>query len=158
MKIVFKIILGVPILTTFFIALIFLGLGVFEAGMGLTGILKGLANTEERPGLMLFQVLDLFLIGCLFFIFSIGFFQLFYPQPSRMTKNMNDLTPKWLQVESFTQLKLILWDTVLTTLVVVFIGDVFRAAGEYTWSLTIIPIAIFLISLGKFLIKNVKKQ
>lgn len=158
MKVTFKLIIGIPIVTTFIIALIFFALGVFETVLGITGILKGLVNTEARPGLMLFQALDLFLIGCLFFIFSVGFFQLFYPQPSRMTKIINDLTPKWLQMESFTQLKLILWDTVLTTLVVVFIGDVFRAAGEYTWSLTIIPIAIFLISLGKFLIKSVKKQ
>jgi uncharacterized membrane protein len=71
---------------------------------------------------------------------------------------LDGIAPIWLQVENFTQLKLILWDTVLTTLVVLFIGDVFIASGKYDWSLTIIPIAILLISLAKFLIKKVKKD
>jgi uncharacterized membrane protein YqhA len=158
MKTIFKVIIGIPIVTTFIIGIIFIGLGVYEASLGLTGIIKGEILAEARPGLKLFQALDLFLIGFLFLIFSIGFLQLFFPKPSKIMNRLDGIAPIWLQVENFTQLKLILWDTVLTTLVVLFIGDVFIASGKYDWSLTIIPIAILLISLAKFLIKKVKKD
>ncbi len=158
MKTVFKFIIGVPIITTFIIAIVFIGLGVYEATSGIIGIAKGQILSETRPGLMLFQALDVFLVGFLFLIFSLGFSQLFFPKPSRITNMVDNISPKWLHVESFTQLKLILWDTVLTTLVVLFIGDVYRASGQYYWELTILPIGIFLISLAKFLIKKVKKE
>jgi len=158
MKAFFKLIIVIPIITTFIIALIFIGLGVYETSLGIMGILNGEILSDDRPGLKLFQSLDLFLIGFLFLIFSIGFLQLFFPKPSRVMNIMDGIAPKWLQVENFTQLKLILWDTVLTTLVVLFIGDAFIASGEYDWNLTIIPIAILFISLAKFLIKKVNKE
>lgn len=156
MKLLFKFIIVVPILTTLVIAIVFLGLGVYETVIGITGILKGQMHSESTPGLLLFQALDLFLIGFLFLIFSLGFFQLFYPKPSRLMTVIDDIAPAWLKVENFTQLKLILWDTVLTTLVVLFIGEAFLAGGKYDWNLTIIPIGILLISLAKFLIKKAK--
>lgn len=156
MKTTFKLIIGVPIITTFVIAIIFLGLGVYETVLGIIGVSLGEIKSETTPGLLLFQALDLFLIGFLFLIFSIGFLQLFYPKPSKVMNVVDGITPQWLHVESFTQLKLILWDTVLTTLVVLFIGDAFTAGGEYDWDLTIIPIGILLISLSKFLIKKAK--
>lgn len=157
MRTFYKLIIGIPILTTFLISLIFFALGVFEAIEGLMGILQGLVNSDARPGLLLFQSLDLFLIGFLFLIFSLGFMQLFLPRPSKFIKLVDSIAPPWLKVESFSELKLILWDTVLTTLVVLFIGDMFRAAGKYDWTLTILPIGIFLISLGKYLIIKSKK-
>ena len=65
------------------------------------------------------------------------------------------ITPEWLKVKDFTQLKLILWDTVLTSLVVKFVGDAFRLHGNYDWTLAIIPVTILLISLSRFLLKKV---
>ncbi|MDN3723542.1 YqhA family protein [Aequorivita sp. SDUM287046] len=158
MRTILKIIIGIPIITTFIIGIIFIGLGVYEASLGLIGILLGEILSEGRPGLKLFQALDLFLIGFLFLIFSIGFLQLFFPKSSKIMAHLEGIAPPWLHVENFTQLKLILWDTVLTTLVVLFIGDVFIASGNYNWNLTIIPIAILMISLAKFLIKKIKEH
>ena len=135
MRTFFKFVIGVPIITTFLISLIFLGLGVYEATQGVIGILQGLVESDARPGLLLFQSLDLFLIGFLFLIFSLGFAQLFFPKPSKVIRLVENISPSWLHVENFTQLKLILWDTVLTTLVVLFVGDVFSARGiQYDWS------------------------
>jgi uncharacterized membrane protein YqhA len=156
MKTLFKIIIGLPVICSFVIAIIFIGLGVFETGLGIKGVLMGQMHTDATPGIRLFEALDVFLIGFLFLIFSIGFSQLFIPKPSKLMNVLDGITPKWLKVENFTQLKLILWDTVLTTLVVLFIGNAFRANGNYNWQLVIIPIAILLISLSKYLIKKVK--
>ena len=158
MKLFFKLIIGVPVITTFFISLVFLALGVYETLEGVIGIFQGLVNSEARPGLLLFQALDLFLIGFLFLIFSLGFAQLFFPRPSRVISLVESISPSWLQIENFTQLKFIMWDTVLTTLVVVFVGDIFRATGTYDWTFITIPCAILLISLGKYLIKKPKKE
>ena len=68
---------------------------------------------------------------------------------------VDSITPDWLKVENFTQLILILWDTALTTLVVFFLGIIVRGDGEYGWQTLIIPGAILLISLSKYLIKRV---
>lgn len=154
MKTLFKIIIGIPVLCTFFISIVFIAVGVYETGLGIKGILTGQIHTDATPGITLFLALDVFLIAFLFLIFSIGFAQLFIPKPSKILDLVSDITPEWLKVENFTQLKLILWDTVLTTLVVIFIGDAFKANGEYDWQLTIIPIAIMLISFSRYLIKK----
>ena len=156
MKTLFKLIIGVPVIFTFLIGLIFFGFGVYATVLGINGILKGQIHTDATPGVTLFQALDVFIIGFLFLIFSIGFSQLFIPKPSKLMNSLDTITPKWLKVENFTQLKLILWDTALTTLVVIVIGDAFRSKGNYDWQLTIIPITILLISLSKFLIKKIK--
>ena len=152
MKTLFKFIIGLPVICSFLISLIFMGGGVYKAVQGTVGVLKGQLGTETTPGVKLFTALDVFLLGFLFIIFSIGFAQLFFPKPSKFITLIDVVTPQWLKVENFTQLKLILWDTSVTTLVVLFVGDAFKAYGNYTWDLTIIPIAIVLLSLGKFLI------
>jgi uncharacterized membrane protein YqhA len=157
MKTFFKFIIGVPVICSFFIAMVFLAIGVYETVVGISALLAGQIHTDASPGLKLLEALDVFLIGFLFLIFSIGFSQLFFPKPSRIVSLIDTITPEWLKVENFTQLKLILWDTVLTTLVVMFVGDAFRKQGEYEWKLMLIPIAILLISLSKFLIKVSKK-
>jgi uncharacterized membrane protein YqhA len=156
MKILFKIIVGVPVISSMFIALIFIGLGVYAACLGVYGIFMGELHIETTPGLKLIESLDLFLIGFLFLIFSIGFSQLFVPKPSRFMTVIDAITPDWLKVKNFTELKLILWDTLLTTLVIKFVSDAFVANGVYNWQLTIVPIGILLISLSRFLIKKDK--
>lgn len=158
MKTFFKFIIGIPVVTSFIIGIIFLGLGVYETGLGIEGIIKGQVNTDAAPGLKLVKSLDVFLIGFLFLIFSIGFSQLFIPKPSKIMNLMDSITPAWLRVENFTQLKIILWDTVLTTLVVMFVADIVSAKGEYVWELMVIPIAILLISLSRYLIKKGKSE
>lgn len=158
MKTLFKFIIGIPVVTSFIIAIIFLGLGVYETGLGIEGIIKGQVYTDAAPGLKLVKSLDLFLIGFLFLIFSIGFSQLFIPKPSKLMNIMDRITPSWLRVENFTQLKIILWDTVLTTLVVMFIEDIVSANGEYVWELMVIPISIVLISFSRHLLKKGKRS
>jgi len=155
MKTFFKFIISIPIICTFFIGVVFLGLGVYKTVEGLSLILRGYLETEARPGIILFEALDVFLFAFLFFIFSIGFSQLFIPRPSRIMNAFDSITPEWLKVHTFTELKLILWDTVLTTLVVLFVGNVFRSKeGIYNWEIIIIPITIILISVSKYLIKK----
>lgn len=156
MKILFKIIVGVPVISSMFIALVFIGVGVYSACIGTYGIFMGELKTETTPGLKLIESLDMFLIGFLFLIFSIGFSQLFFPKPSILMNSIDSITPDWLKVSNFTELKLILWDTLLTTLVIKFVSDAFLANGVYNWQLIIVPIGIFLIAFSRYLIKKDK--
>lgn len=68
MKILFKFIIVIPILCTFLISVTFIGFGVYESFHGFYGILDGQLGTEARPGLRLFQALDIFLFAFLFLI------------------------------------------------------------------------------------------
>jgi len=154
MKTLFKLIIIIPVISSFVTGVIFMGLGVHELVDGVNGIFIGQLETKATPGLTLFVSIDLFIIGFLFLIFSLGFSQLFIPKPSKITTLLDSVTPNWLKVQSFTELKLILWDTVLTTLVLTFIGDVIRDKDGYNWQLTIIPISILLISFARYLIKK----
>jgi len=156
MKILFKIIVGVPVISSMFIALVFIGVGVYSASLGTYGIFMGELGGETTPGLKLIESLDMFLIGFLFLIFSIGFSQLFFPKPSMFMRVIDTITPDWLKVKNFTELKLILWDTLLTTLVIKFVSDAFTASGNYNWLLMIVPIGILLIAISRYLIKKDK--
>lgn len=159
MKAFLNIIFGIPIICTFLISIIFFGIGVYETIIGVRAIFQGQVHTEVRPGIILFQALDVFLIGFLFLIFSLGFAQLFVSDNSKIKSLILNWTPNWLKVESFTQLKLILWDTILTTLVVLFAGETFRNLDDvYDWKLLYIPVAVLLISVSKFLIIKSKKE
>ena len=154
MKVMFRGIILVPVLCAFLMALIFMGLGLYEVILGIVGILKREVHSDRTPGLMLFEALDVFLIGFLFIVFAIGFSQLFIPKPSRFLQALESIIPKWLEVKNFTELKMILWDTVLTSLIILFIGEIFRKSGIYDWKITIIPIAVLLFSLAKYFIKK----
>ena len=159
MKAFLNIIFGIPIICTFLISIIFFGIGVYETIIGVRAIFQGQVHTEVRPGIILFQALDVFLIGFLFLIFSLGFAQLFVSDNSKIKSLILNWTPNWLKVESFTQLKLILWDTILTTLVVLFAGETFRNLDDvYDWKLLYIPVAVLLIAVSKFLIIRSKKE
>jgi len=154
MKTFFKLIIIIPVISSLITAIIFMGLGVYEIMIGINGVFLGLMETEATPALRLFVSIDLFLIGFLFLIFALGFTQLFIPKPSKIVTLLDGVTPNWLKVETFTELKLILWDTVLTTLVLTFIGEVIRTKDGHDWQLTIIPISILFISFAKYLIKK----
>jgi len=157
MKTLIKLIIGIPIICSFFIAIVFIGMGVYETGLGVYGIFIGQMHTDTVPGVNFLVALDGFLLGFLFIISSLGFTQLFIPKPSKIADALDGITPEWLKVENFAQLKLILWDTLLTTLVVKFLEDAFRSNNESFLEFIGLPVAIFLIAISKYLILKSEK-
>lgn len=103
------------------------------------------------PGLWLLESLELFLIGMMFFIFSIGMAQLFLPNFDR--EKFQNHVPSWFQLDNFSQLKLILWETILTTLVVYTVTELVEASGDYDWNMLIIPAMILAISLALLILR-----
>lgn len=153
MKIIFKIIIAIPVLCSLIIAVAFIGAGIVQGISGISGVILGQIKTAEYPGLKLFEALELFIFSLLFIIFALGFSKLFMPK-SKLSDALDGVTPEWFRKINFTQLKLILWETLLTTLIILFLGQILKNFENFTWQLTIIPISVVLISLSIFLIKK----
>jgi len=146
----FSLIIMIPIVCTFLISVVFIAIGLYVAFEGARDLLTGKLYTELRPGLKFIEALDMFMIAFMFYIVSIGFSKLFLPEPVS-SRLLGGLGPKWFTAPSFTKLKILLWEVLLTAVLIVFIGDVYRAQGAYSWSMLLIPAAIFLLSVGMFL-------
>lgn len=117
----------------------------------------GAENKSSRIGLLavgLLRAVDLFLIAIVFFVFSLGILILF--------NNKGDAAflgklPEWLRIKNFMQLKIILWEAILTTLVVSYLARLAeeRMSGEASGVKDlIIPGAILLIAVSLFLLKK----
>jgi uncharacterized membrane protein YqhA len=65
----------------------------------------------------------------------------------------NDL-PDWLNIKNFKELKILLWETILVTLVVFSLTGLVSGKDTLTWNVLILPAVIFVLSLSLFLMKR----
>jgi len=144
---------------TRFIAWIVFACGVIFCGLGIYDLLHSL-TVVGQPGAValiaigLLQSIDMFVIAIVFFVFAIGLRLLFSanPDPSLM-----DRLPEWLKMKNFMQLKVILWETILTTLVVSFLARLVRRivqGEEMTPLVLLLPGCILIISISLFFLKK----
>jgi len=100
----------------------------------------------------LLQAVDLFFVAIVMFVFALGLLVLFDDKDEIPLK-----LPEWLKVKNFMQLKVVLWEAILTTLVVSYLAGLVQAKmnGEIinTTSL-ILPGGILLIALSLFFLKK----
>jgi uncharacterized membrane protein YqhA len=143
----------VIVLFTTINSLAFIAVGVIESFHGFKGILTGKMHTDERPGLMILESLDMFLIALVFIVFSIGIIMLFLPNTGDKIRGH---VPKWMNIHTFMELKLILWEAILTALIVFFVGDVVKQAdeGHFRWEMLLIPCAILILSISIFVLRK----
>lgn len=127
---------------TFINALFFVGIAIVHSYEGYVQLFAG--NLEDRPGINLVESLDGFLLAIVFIVFAVGFGKLFIPE-NRLIKA---ISISWLNPKSFTELKVTLWEAILTTLVVVFAISVVKNLDNMTWHILILPASILLISAG----------
>ena len=132
-------------------ALLFIGIGAYFSIHGAIGIFAGELHSETHPGLQLLESLDMFLIALVFLIFALGITKLFHPG---FGEKGNNMIPEWLKIKDFTGLKLILWETILISLVVLFVNEVVKADGHFEWTILLIPGAIFLLAVSLLLLKK----
>lgn len=105
----------------------------------------------ERPLLPALEAVDVFFMAIAFFIVAVGLVQLFIGD----LPFLKDVSFAWMRVESYTQLKLLLWDTFLVTLLVLFLTRIF-AARTMGWDMLILPGAILMLTVSSFLLKKGK--
>jgi uncharacterized membrane protein YqhA len=135
-------------------ALAFLFLGARIALHAYRIIFAGAQTGENvRPGLELLHSLDFLLIALVLLILGLGVAKLFLLPPPTPQRRYS--LPTWLNMETFSDLKVLLWETILTALVVFGLPTLSTdLAGKLEPSALVLPGAIFLLALGMFFMKR----
>lgn len=127
-------------------SLVFIGLAVYRSIYAYILIAQG--KMEERPGVYILESLDAFLIAIFFLVFAIGIAKLFLAG----TPFIKGYDLPWLKINNFSDLKLILWEMLLTTLVVFFAVSLVIHEEQMNWTLLIIPVSVLMLAIAyKFL-------
>ena len=107
--------------------------------------------TVERPLLPALEAVDLFFLALVFIIMAIGLVQLFVGD----LRLVRSPALSWLKIDSFTALKVLLWDTFLVTLLVLFVTKLVQVE-VMDWSVLILPTAILALTVSSYLLKKPK--
>jgi len=134
-------------------AVAFLVMGTLTALKGYHHVLVGEHGTEKsRPGLELLHSLDFLFVSVVLIVLALGFAKLFLMNPSAKT---DAELPVWLRIDSIAQLKVLLWETALTTLMIIALSDL--SAGLFTkldWTVLVTPSAILILALSLYFMKR----
>ncbi len=160
-----KVVLIPTILFIFIISLIFTFRGMWLVSDVVVGIFSGEKHfvkyselsTSEPPSLMLLEAVDSFLLSFVFFIFSFGLYKIFFLTDVNYPK---DKLPRWLQMESIFELKALLWQSVLTTMVIIFLNNavITMSHNEMSWQFLMLPSSILIISIALYFLKLAEKD
>lgn len=135
---------------SFISCLFFIGIGVAEAFHAFKIVFDAIGGGPwDNPGVILVESLDKFLIAVLFYIFGIGMIKLFLPELFHDT----DL-PKWLDIKGIKELKVLLWETILVTLVILSVTSMVAHTDSLTWDALILPCIIAVLALSLFLMRS----
>lgn len=136
---------------------IFVILGVYDFFHAFTHL-----GNENKAGIVgfiaigLLRSVDLFLVAIVLFVFSLGLLVLFL---SKDEAAFPAKLPTWLRVNDFIELKALLWEAILTTLVVSYLTGLAERrlnGGPLVVYDLIIPGAILLIATSLYLLKKGK--
>ena len=133
------------------------GIGVI--GAGIYSLIKtwyliltiGL-NTEEHIGANIFKSVDIILIGIVFFIFGNSLKSLI---KKRFVDTKTDSVAAIFDIEGFLHQKHFLWQALATTLLFVFVTQVFKSES-FTWELLVIPISLVLTTVSMYFMQKSK--
>lgn len=134
--------------------LAFTVLGIIKAGKGYLMILHGQLEHGQRPGILLAESLEGFLIAFVMFVFALGLLQLFLLENEK--KSLVNIIPEWLKVNNFMDLKLVLWESILTSILIFIVSDITQYEDDITWKILILPGVLLIITISFFLLKKVQ--
>ncbi len=141
----------VIVILAVFHAVAFLVLGARTAVMAYAHVLGAANETAHGLGVELLHSLDLLFISLVLIVLSLGIAKLFLIGDTEATTKL----PSWLQIESIGELKVLLWETILTTLLIAGVSNL--VAGLVTdpnWTVLVLPAAILVLALSLFLMKK----
>jgi uncharacterized membrane protein YqhA len=159
-----KIVLIPTVFFIFLISLVFTVRGIWISMQVIVGLISGEMHfiyysqigQNEPPSLMLLEAVDSFLLSFVFFIFSFGLYKIFFLPDMNYTETK---IPRWLRLESIFELKALLWQSVLTTLVVIFLNYsvVTISRHNFQWEFMAFPISIMVIAIALYFLKLAEK-
>jgi uncharacterized membrane protein YqhA len=131
-------------------AIAFLLIGSKLAVTAYGHVLHG-ASTEGQPGLELLHSLDYLFVSLVLLVLALGIAKLFLLSPNADEGGL----PGWLRIHSISELKVLLWETVLTTLLIAGLpGLVSGLFGQLDWMVLMIPGAILVLALSLYFMKK----
>ena len=134
----------------------FLALGLARAYHGYALLLHAeRAGAEGRPGIHFAESVDALLFSLVLLVLALGTASLFLSRPG--TDDRNNL-PQWMQVKSLTELKLLLWEAILATLVVTAATSVISALPHLEWKHLVLPGAVLVLSVSYYLLKRTEAK
>ena len=135
---------------TFLNSIVFLLFSILDAAQGYQILLNQLDKENRKDAAVSFmESLDKFLVSLVFLIFSLGILKLLF-----YDKIPSDKLPKWLHIEDFKDLKVLLWETILVTLVVLSISLNVKNLDHLTWDILILPVSILVLAIGLILMQK----
>jgi uncharacterized membrane protein YqhA len=127
--------------------------GIFKFVIGFIHLYESFIQRDWlNPGIDIIEGLDSFMVALLFVIFAYGIYRIFILHDADDSK-----FPSWLQVRSFGELKLLLWETTIVTLIVFSITIVIHSE-KTGWDQLIVPSIILMLSAAYFLTVKSKKH
>lgn len=148
-----KIIIAIIAWLVFISGIVLTGIAIYNLALVFVHLADSESHTTSFMAIGLLHAVDFFLVAIVFFVLALGFFVLFDTRETPMQVKL----PEWLHVKNFIQLKVILWEAILTTLVVHWLASLVEQNihGEHIdiYSL-IIPAGIFIIALSLFFLKK----
>jgi uncharacterized membrane protein YqhA len=151
---VLQICIGIIAILVCIAGIVLTGLGGYDMVMVFINVMD--ADKHHLASLIaigLLSAIDLFLIAIVFFVLAIGIMLLFADPSKEFPVNL----PAWLRVKNFMQLKSILWEAILTTLVIAFLTSLAgkKINGEtIDIQMLIVPAGILLIALSLYFLKK----
>lgn len=138
----------IAVLFTMLNSIFFLLGGVIESVHGYRVFMEHGLDENYRPGLFLLKSLDMFLVSMVFLIFGLGILRLFIHY-----KSEDESLPGWLRIKDFKELKVLLWETVIVTLVVFTLTEIISTKQALKPDALIMPGIILVLSISLFLMK-----
>jgi uncharacterized membrane protein YqhA len=133
-------------------AIAFVAIGVVRGYEGYRIIAQGPPwEGAHAPGIHIARSIDAFLIAMVFFVFAIGVTILFLvPSGAPVLQSV----PEWMRVKSLSELKFLIWEAILVTLVVACVEAFMVSGRDLEWTALILPLALLVLSLALFLAKR----
>jgi uncharacterized membrane protein YqhA len=104
-------------------------------------------NETYSPSLYILKGLDAFMLAIIFIIFGLGIARLFL-----FNNASEDEIPTWLRFHDMKGLKVLLWETILVTLVI-YCLQILLTNKELSPELLVLPGAILLLAVALFFVR-----
>ena len=154
LKILLAIIFFIALLITF-AGLAFTILGAIEFVHAVAHLFDTEQNMHvQSTAVKLLQSVDMFLLSIVLYVFALGLVMLFH---KNIGDQLREVLPQWLQIRDFLQLKALLWEAILTTLVVSYVAYLvgLKLGDEpITFEVLILPLSVLIISASLFILKK----
>ena len=143
----------VAVVVMFFNAVFFIVGGTAMSIKGYTEFIENgfIPTGTDQPGLYILKGLDGFMLAIIFLIFAFGIARLF------LFNNASDeKIPTWLMFKDMKGLKVLLWETILVTLVI-YCLQILLTYKQQSPEMLVLPGAILILAIALFFMRYKEK-